>query len=58
ANVKRYNRELRDLIVSGRAKPSFVVSKELPLDDAPDAYHRFDQREEGYSKVVLKPGQS
>ena len=55
ANSKRYNRELRDLIVAGRAKPSFVVSKELPLDEAPDAYHRFDQREEGYSKVVLHP---
>jgi len=56
ANVKRYNRALRDLIVQGRVKPSFVVSKEVPLDDAPDSYHRFDQREEGYSKVVLKPG--
>jgi len=58
ANVKQYNRALRDLIVQGRAKPSFVVSQELPLDDAPDAYQRFDNREEGYSKVVLKPGQS
>ena len=55
ANAKRYNKELRDLIIAGRAKPSFVVSKELPLDDAPDAYQRFDQREEGYSKVVLHP---
>jgi glutathione-independent formaldehyde dehydrogenase len=58
ANVKQYNRALRDLIAQGRAKPSFVVSQELPLDDAPDAYQRFDNREEGYSKVVLKPGQS
>ena len=57
-NVKRYNRDLRDLIVAGRAKPSFVVSKELPLAEAPDAYQRFDDREEGYSKVVLKPEQS
>jgi glutathione-independent formaldehyde dehydrogenase len=32
-----------------------VVSKELPLDEAPDAYERFDRREEGYSTVVLKP---
>ena len=55
ANAKKYNKELRDLIVAGRAKPSFVVSKELPLDDAPDAYRRFDNREEGYSKVVLHP---
>lgn len=56
ANVKAYNRQLRDLIVAGRARPSFVVSKQLPLEAAPDAYERFDRREEGYSKVVLKPG--
>ena len=55
ADVKAYNRQLRDLIIDGRARPSFVVSKELPLSDAPDAYARFDKREEGYSKVVLRP---
>jgi glutathione-independent formaldehyde dehydrogenase len=55
ADAKAYNAQLRDLIIAGRATPSFVVSKELPLDDAPDAYARFDAREEGYSKVVLKP---
>jgi glutathione-independent formaldehyde dehydrogenase len=55
ANVKRYNRHLRDLIIEGRADPSFVVSKELPLDEAPEAYERFDNREQGYSKVVLHP---
>ncbi|OKI47339.1 glutathione-independent formaldehyde dehydrogenase [Micromonospora sp. CB01531] len=51
ANVKAYNEYLCNLIMAGRAKPSFVVSKELP----PEAYQRFDRREEGYSKVVLKP---
>lgn len=56
ANAKQYNRELRDLIVAGRAQPSFVVSKEIPLSEAAEAYKRFDNREEGYSKVVLKPG--
>ena len=54
-NVKRYNRQLRDMIIAGRATPSFVVSHELPLDDAPDAYGKFDQRIEGYTKVVLHP---
>ncbi|TDC92799.1 aldehyde dehydrogenase [Saccharopolyspora aridisoli] len=54
-NVKRYNRQLRDMIIAGRAKPSFVVSHELSLDDAPDAYSKFDQRIEGYTKVVLHP---
>src|SRR3954452_11904567 len=56
ADVKSYNRYLRDLIVAGRAKPRFVGSKELPLSGAPEAYQRFDKREDGYSKVVLKPG--
>ncbi|MFJ2016497.1 glutathione-independent formaldehyde dehydrogenase [Streptomyces nodosus] len=55
-NVKRYNRQLRDLIIAGRAEPSFVVSHELPLEQAPQAYQKFDKRVEGYTKVVLHPG--
>ncbi|MGP4015548.1 glutathione-independent formaldehyde dehydrogenase [Saccharopolyspora sp. 5N708] len=55
ANVKKYNRQLRDMIIAGRAKPSFVVSHELSLTEAPDAYRKFDQRIEGYTKVVLHP---
>lgn len=54
-NVKRYNRQLRDMIIEGRAEPSFVVSHELPLDQAPSAYDKFDKRVEGYTKVVLHP---
>lgn len=54
-NVKRYNRYLRDLIIAGRAKPSFVVSHELPLAQAPMAYEKFDKRIDGYTKVILKP---
>lgn len=56
ANVKRYNRQLRDMITEGRATPSFVVSHELALEQAPAAYQKFDQRVEGYTKVILKPG--
>jgi glutathione-independent formaldehyde dehydrogenase len=58
ANVKAYNRDLRDLILAGRAKPSFVVSKELPLEKAPDGYAHFDAREDGWTKVVLHPGRA
>jgi glutathione-independent formaldehyde dehydrogenase len=54
ANVKQYNRELRDLIHKGRARPSFIVSHRLHLDDAPDAYKHFDARENGWTKVILK----
>ncbi|MEU4264530.1 glutathione-independent formaldehyde dehydrogenase [Streptomyces sp. NPDC025273] len=55
ANVKAYNRQLRDLIIAGRATPSFLVSQRLPLAEAPDAYQRFDRREDGWTKVLLKP---
>ena len=54
-NVKRYNAYLRDLIIAGKAKPSFVVSHEIPLDDASDAYEKFDKRIDGYTKVILNP---
>ncbi|KAG6377440.1 hypothetical protein JVT61DRAFT_15245 [Boletus reticuloceps] len=54
-NVKAYNRYLRDLIISGKAKPSFVVSHNLSLDDATIAYEKFDKRVDGYTKVLLHP---
>lgn len=55
APVKRYNRQLRDLITAGRANPSFIVSHEEPLTAAVENYESFDNREEGYTKVLLKP---
>ena len=56
ANVKAYNRKLCNLIEAGKAKPSWIISHELPLDQAPDAYKNFDERKDGWTKVVLKPG--
>ena len=55
ANVKAYNRELRDLVHQGKAKPSLLVSHNLGLNEAPDAYKHFDARESGWTKVVLNP---
>lgn len=55
ANVKAYNRQLRDLITGGHAEPSFIVSHELPLAQAPEAYQHFDNRDDGWTKVILKP---
>ena len=54
-NVKRYNRQLRDLIIEGRAKPGFIVSHKVSLNDASMAYDKFDKRVDGYTKVILKP---
>jgi glutathione-independent formaldehyde dehydrogenase len=55
ANVKAYNRKLRELIQGGKAVPSKIISHELALDEAPEAYKNFDERNEGWTKVVLKP---
>ena len=55
ANVKKYNRYLCNLIHEGKARPSFLVSHQLSLDEAPEAYQRFDARERGWTKVLLKP---
>jgi len=55
-NVKAYNRHLCRLIESDRARPSFIVSHELPLEQAAEGYKHFDAREDGWTKVVLKPG--
>ncbi|MET0983477.1 MAG: glutathione-independent formaldehyde dehydrogenase [Telluria sp.] len=56
ANVKAYNRRLANLIQAGKATPSMIVSHELSLAQAPEAYEKFDKREEGWTKVILKPG--
>jgi glutathione-independent formaldehyde dehydrogenase len=58
APVKRYNRQLRDLIIAGKATPSFLVSHELPLTEAAAGYEHFDKREDGWTKVLLRPGQA
>ena len=56
--VKRYNRYLRSLIHEGKVTPSWIVSHDLPLDQAPEAYKHFDARDEGWTKVVLHPNQT
>lgn len=58
APIKRYNRHLRNLIAADKVTPSCIVSHNLPLDKAPDAYKHFDAREDGWTKVVLNPGQA
>jgi glutathione-independent formaldehyde dehydrogenase len=52
---RRYTLLLRDLVVSGRARPGVIVTHHGGLDDAPDLYRRFDRREDGVIKAVLHP---
>jgi glutathione-independent formaldehyde dehydrogenase len=54
APVKKYNEYLRDLIVQGHAHPGRIVSHHIPIQEAPDAYEKFDKRVEGYNKVLIR----
>ena len=58
ANVKSYNRQLYTLISAGKARPSKIISHEISLEEAPGAYKHFDDRDKGWTKVILKPGKS
>ncbi len=55
ANVKQYNRGLRNLIHRGKVKPGQIVSHELSLDEAAEGYRKFDDRVDGWTKVLLHP---
>jgi threonine dehydrogenase-like Zn-dependent dehydrogenase len=44
------------VIAEGKAKPSFIISHELPLARAAEGYENFDARKDGWTKVILKPG--
>ena len=54
-NIKAYNRQLMNLIHYGRANLSRMISHRLGLEEASNAYRHFDARDEGWTKVVLKP---
>jgi threonine dehydrogenase-like Zn-dependent dehydrogenase len=56
ANVLRWVPEIMPLL--GEDDPlgtRDLATHELPLDEAPAAYDKFDKRVDGYTKVVLPP---
>ena len=54
-HVQRYMRPLLERIQSGEIDPSFVITHRLELDQAPDGYDMFLNKEDECVKVVLKP---
>ena len=54
-HVQHYNKPLLKKIEAGEIDPSFVITHEVKLDDAPTAYATFRDKEDGCIKVVLKP---
>ena len=54
-HVHKYLQPLYEHIKNGDIDPSFVITHELPLDAAPDAYETFKHKKDDCVKVVLKP---
>lgn len=54
--VQRYLPKLLQLVEEGKIDPSFVITHTAPLEQGPDLYKTFRDKEDGCIKVVLKPG--
>ena len=52
-HVQKYQDGLLERIQRGEIDPSFVITHELPLDEAPYAYDIFKHKRDGCIKVVL-----
>ena len=54
-HVQRYFQPLLDRIKNGEIDPSFVVTHRMKLEDAPDSFDLFVNKEDDCIKIVLKP---
>ena len=54
-HVQRYLPELLTLIEDGKIDPSFVITHNVSLSEAPAAYEMFNEKKHDCIKVVLKP---
>jgi threonine dehydrogenase-like Zn-dependent dehydrogenase len=54
-HVNRWSADLLERIQEGQIDPSFVVTHSVGLEDGPEMYRTFRDKEDGCIKVVLKP---
>jgi threonine dehydrogenase-like Zn-dependent dehydrogenase len=57
-HVNRWSEDLLRRIEEGQIDPSFVITHNVGLDQGPEMYRTFRDKEDGCIKVVLKPGQT
>jgi threonine dehydrogenase-like Zn-dependent dehydrogenase len=53
--VQRYLPILLERIQNGDIDPSFVITHRATLEDGPDLYKTFNDKQDGCIKVVLRP---
>ena len=54
-HVQKYLAPLLQKIEDGKIDPSCVITHSEPLENAPEAYEKFRDKQDGCIKVVLKP---
>jgi threonine dehydrogenase-like Zn-dependent dehydrogenase len=54
-HVHRYMRPLLERIQKGDIDPTFVITHRMRLDDAPEAFEMFNDKQDECMKVVLRP---
>jgi threonine dehydrogenase-like Zn-dependent dehydrogenase len=54
-HVQRYLRPLLELVEQGKIDPSFVITHRMSLEDAPQGYQIFRDKQQECIKVVLNP---
>ena len=54
-HVQKYMPTLLKLIMEGKLNTTFLISHRLPLEQAPDGYKMFKEKQNEVTKVVLKP---
>ncbi len=54
-HMMRYMKPLLDRIQNGEIDPSFVISHRVSIDQAPDMYKMFRDKQDHCTKVVLDP---
>jgi threonine dehydrogenase-like Zn-dependent dehydrogenase len=54
-HVHRYKKPLLQRIEKGEIDPSFIITHEMKLSEAPKAYDMFVKKRDNCIKVVLKP---
>ena len=57
-HVNRWTDDLLRRIEEGQIDPSFVITHTVGLEDGPEMYKTFRDKEDGCVKVVMKPGLS
>jgi threonine dehydrogenase-like Zn-dependent dehydrogenase len=54
-HVQKYMPELLEMVLEGQLDTTFLISHRLDLEDAAEGYKNFKEKQNEYTKVVLKP---